>query len=260
MKGFLKAGCIFVNGKKITQYDAFVPKGSTLEIHKENKTHKKCPLPILFEDEDFIVIDKPAGLLSIGTSKEKEKTAYHILRTFIKERGRKEKLFILHRLDKETSGILVFTKNERIKQALQNNWNQLVKERSYFAIVEGKVKPQETLRFSLQETKDFRMKVVPKEEGKLAITKYCCQEQGPCYALLKITIDTGRKNQIRTSLAHIGNPVLGDRKYGGKKEKRLYLHADKLVFVHPFTKKEYVFASKVPSSWKSLVQEKTLRA
>lgn len=250
VKGFLKSGCVYVNGKQITQYDFLVREGSRIEIRKENKTHKKSPLPILFEDDTFLVIDKPAGLLSIGTEKEKRKTAYHQMRLFVNARGRGEKLFILHRLDRETSGVLVFVKDERVKHLLQEKWNQLEKERSYVAVVEGVSKEEDTLCFSLEEGKDLKMHVVPKGKGKGSVTQYQCLQKSKQRSLLKIALKTGRKNQIRASLSHVNLPILGDRKYGSiKKEKRVYLHADCLSLEHPITHKIYRFESKVPRTF-----------
>ncbi len=255
VKNYLKSGCVYVNHQPITQYDFVVSKGSQIEIHKENKTHKHSALPILFENQDFLVIDKPSGLLSIGTEKEKEKTAYHLMRQFLTERGRGEKLFILHRLDRETSGVLVFVKNERLKRLLQENWNQLVKERSYVAVVEGIAKEQETLRFSLKEGKDYKMYVVPNGKGQLAVTHYRCIQTHQGKSLLSISLDTGRKNQIRASLAHIGLTIVGDSKYGAsKKASRLYLHANKLVLIHPITKQKFQFESKVPKDFKTILK------
>lgn len=256
VKGYLKSGCVYVDGMQVTKYDFWVKKGSTIEIRKENKTHKRSPLPILFEDEVFLVVDKPSGLLSIGTEKEKERTAYHKMRNFVKERGRCEKIFILHRLDRDTSGVLVFVKEEKIKHLLQENWNHFIKERSYVAVVKGLAKERDTLRLSLEEGKDLKMHVVHQGSGKLCITKYKCIRQGKSRSLLDISLETGRKNQIRASLAHVGLPVLGDTKYSScQKEARLYLHASRVVLEHPITHKQYVFSSEMPSIFQMAVKE-----
>lgn len=251
IKGYLKAGCVYINGKQVTQYNFLVSRNSTVEIRKQNKTHKRSPLPILFEDHDFLVIDKPTGLLSVGTDKEKEKTAYHKMRVFVNQRGRNEKLFVLHRLDKETSGVLAFVKNEKLKFLLQNHWDQLVTKREYIAIVCGHAKKDDTICLFLEEGKDLKMHVTSPQKGKKCITKYQCLEQNEQYSLLQIHITTGRKNQIRASLAFVGLPIVGDVKYGKvSKEKRLYLHASCLSIEHPLTHKRYTFLSKPPASFK----------
>ncbi len=257
LKSYLKSGCIYVDGRQVTKYDFWLKKGSQIDIRKENKTHKRSPLPIIYEDDNFIVVDKPNGLLSIGTLKEKEKTAYHKMRTFIKERGRGEKIFVLHRLDRDTSGILVFVKDEKLKHLLQENWNSCVKEREYVALVSGKAKDMDSIELYLTEGKDLKMHVT-NNKGKKAITKYQCLKQNDAYSLLKVSIETGRKNQIRATLSFIGLPIVGDLKYGSlKKANRLYLHATKLILEHPITKKRYVFESKIPREFKEFF--KTLR-
>ncbi len=255
VKNYLKMGCIYINGQQVTKYNFPVFVGDELEIRKENKTHHKCLLPILFEDEDFLVIEKPAGLLSIATEKEKERTAYHEIRDFIKKRGRGEKIFLLHRLDKDTSGILVFTKKQMIKQRMQAEWNTCVEKRGYIAIVDGIAKEEETLRFYLKEDSSYRMRITSSQKGKLALTQYRCLEKGKKRSLLQIQITTGRKNQIRASLEEVNLPILGDKKYGGKKADRLYLHANQIVFVNPITKKKYHFESKMPRGWKTKLYE-----
>ena len=255
IKNYLKSGCVYVNGKIVTQYDYLVSQGNTIEIHKENKTHKHSLLPILFEDDTFLVVDKPKGLLSVGTEKEKEKNAYHIVRQFVKERGRGEKVFVLHRLDRETSGVLVFVKNEKIKHLLQNEWDKFVKEREYVAVVSGLAKQEDCLRFYLTEGKDLKMYVTSKQKERLAITSYQCMASKNGKSLLKVSLETGRKNQIRASLSHVGLPILGDLKYGAsKKSNRLYLHASKLSLIHPVTHKKYQFVSKVPKEFQEVLK------
>ncbi len=248
IKSYLKTGCVYVNGKQVTKYDFFISKGSYIEIKKINKTHQKSPLPILFEDDSFLVVEKPAGLLSIATEKEKEQTAYHKMRTFVNMRGRKEKLFILHRLDRETSGILIFVKDEKLKHLLQQNWTEFVKNREYFAIVSGNPKEKDVISLCLDEGKDLKMYV--SKNGKKCITKYKKLLKKDSYALLKVQIETGRKNQIRASLAYQNLPIVGDLKYGNKKGKRLYLHASNIEIEHPITHQKYHFKSKEPREFK----------
>lgn len=257
IKNYLKGHAVMVNSKIITKYDYKVQKGDTITIIKDNKTHKFSPLPILYEDKEFLVIEKPAGLLSIATDKEKEKTAYHSMREFIKRRGRNEKIFILHRLDKDTSGILVFVKNETLKQQLQNNWNNLVKKREYIAVVEGKMDSISHYTCYLKEDKNHFVHVTSNEkEGKKAITSFEVVKQTKPYTILKVSLKTGRKNQIRVVLNHLSHPIIGDKKYGTKTKGKLLLHASTLQFQHPTTGKIFEFQSKLPNYFQPYIKGK----
>jgi len=250
IKNYLKNKSVLVNGKVITKYDYQLKVGDIIEIAKDNKTHKFSPLPILYEDADFLVIDKPSGLLSIATEKEKEKTAYHMMRKFIKMRGRGEKLFILHRLDKDTSGVLAFVKSEKLKLVLQKDWENLVKCRQYLAIIEGKIKDIKNYVCYLEEDKNYQVHVT-KNHGKKAVTSMKTIETNQKYSLVQVEIATGRKNQIRVVLSHLEHPIVGDKKYGSNKEKsaRLYLHATKLELLNPLNQKIYKFTSKEPKAF-----------
>lgn len=252
IKNYLKDGGVLVNGKVVTKYDALVKKNDIIELSKINKTHKKSNLDIIYEDEYFLVIDKPAGLLSISTTKEKEKTAYHLVRDFIKNRNRSDKIFVLHRLDKDTSGVLVFIKNNTLKNLLQNNWDKYVKTREYIALVTGEVKDIDDYICYLKEIGPDKVIVTNKKEGKLAITSIKTIRKNNKYSLVKVNIKTGRRNQIRVVLNHLGNPIVGDKKYGGIKSNRLYLHASKLIITNPLNNKIYTFESNVPTSFKKV--------
>ncbi len=198
-------------------------------------------LDIIYEDKDFLVVNKPAGLLTISDGKSNN-TLYSMARSYVKGQNPHNKIFIVHRLDKDTSGVILFSKNEKIKYLLQNNWADLVKERSYDAIVQGKMpKKKDTLINYLQESKTHQVYVTNnKRLGKKAITSYEVIKENKNKSLLKIKIETGRKNQIRCQLSFINHPIIGDKLYY-KKDKRLMLHASRLVLIHPLTKKEYVF-------------------
>ncbi len=256
LKGYLTGGAVLVNQQVITQYNYLVRKGDKLEIRKQNKTHQHSLLPILYEDEDFLVVDKPSGLLTISTGKEKEHTAYHLMREFVKNRGQHDKIFILHRLDRDTSGVLVFVKKEALKLAFQASWDTFVKEREYYGVVRGKPEDQQHYVCYLQEDRQYKVYVTDdKTKGKKAITSFQKVRSNDTYSLLKIHLETGRKNQIRVVLSHLGYPLVGDTKYQLFKEKakRLYLHASCIVLVHPLTKKTYTFTSKLPTSFQALV-------
>ena len=252
IKNYLKDGGVLVNGKVVTKYNMVVKKNDVIELSKTNKTHKKSSLDIIYEDEYFFVINKPSGLLSISTTKEKEKTAYHQVREFIKSRKKNDKIFVLHRLDKDTSGVLVFVKDNTLKNLLQNNWDKYVKVREYIALVKGNVKDIDDYTCYLKEIGPDKVIVTNKKEGKIAITSLKTINKNNKYSLVKVNIKTGRRNQIRVVLNHLGSPIVGDKKYGGIKSNRLYLHASKLIVTNPLNNKIYTFESSVPTSFKKV--------
>ena len=252
IKNYLKDGGVLLNGKVVTKYNTIVKKNDIIELSKINKTHKKSDLDIIYEDEYFLVINKPAGLLSISTTKEKEKTAYHLVREFIKNRKKSDKIFVLHRLDKDTSGVLVFVKDNTLKHLLQNNWDKYVKTREYIALVTGPVKDIDDYTCYLKEIGPDKVIVTNKKEGKIAVTSIKTINKNNKYSLVKVNIKTGRRNQIRVVLNHLGCPIVGDKKYGGIKSNRLYLHASKLTIINPLNNKIYTFESSVPSSFKKV--------
>ena len=252
IKNYLKDGGVLLNGKVVTKYNTIVKKNDIIELSKINKTHKKSDLDIIYEDEYILVINKPAGLLSISTTKEKEKTAYHLVREFIKNRKKSDKIFVLHRLDKDTSGVLVFVKDNTLKHLLQNNWDKYVKTREYIALVTGPVKDIDDYTCYLKEIGPDKVIVTNKKEGKIAVTSIKTINKNNKYSLVKVNIKTGRRNQIRVVLNHLGCPIVGDKKYGGIKSNRLYLHASKLTIINPLNNKTYTFESSVPSSFKKV--------
>ncbi len=252
IKNYLKEGGVLVNDKVITKYNFKVKPNDTIELSKVNKTHRKSALEIIYEDNDFLVINKPAGLLSVGTNKEKDKTAYHLVREFIKNRNKLDKIFVLHRLDKDTSGVLVFVKNSTLKNILQNNWDKYVKTREYFALVSGKVTDVTDYACYLKEIGPDKVIVTNKKEGKKAVTTIKTISSNNKYTLVKVNIKTGRRNQIRVVLNSLGNSIVGDKKYGNISSNRLYLHASKLTLVNPLNNKTYTFESSLPSSFKKV--------
>ena len=252
IKNYLKDGGVLVNGKVVTKFNTPVKKNDIIELSKINKTHKKSNLDIIYEDEYFFVINKLAGLLSISTTKEKEKTAYHQVREFIKSRKKNDKIFVLHRLDKDTSGVLVFVKDNTLKNLLQNNWDKYVKTREYVALVTGNVKDVDDYTCYLKEIGPDKVNVTNKKEGKIAVTSLKTINKNNKYSLVKVNIKTGRRNQIRVVLNHLGSPIVGDKKYGGIKSNRLYLHASKLTITNPLNNKTYTFESSVPTSFKKV--------
>lgn len=253
VKSYLVHGSIYVNNTKTTKYDYMLTKGMVINIETKNKS--SLPFDILYEDNYIIVVNKPAGLLTISTAKEKEKTLYHYVSSYLKEKNKSNKVFIVHRLDKETSGVVVFAKDEKTKNMLQKDWNSLVSVREYTAVVHGLMpKKSDRLEDKLLETKTNLVYITKKQEGKEAITNYKVIKENSKYSLLKINIETGRKNQIRVQLENIENPIVGDNKYGEKDGmKRLYLHANKLKMFYPIMKKEIEFKTEVPVEFKHLI-------
>jgi RluA family pseudouridine synthase len=222
---------------------------------------KTRPLPkgivIIHEDEDILVVDKPPGLLTMGTDKEKSRTAYFILTDYVRKgcfKSRK-RIFIVHRLDRDTSGILVFAKSEKAKLLLQSQWEETKKK--YLAVVHGKCeKISETVTTYLAENRAHNVySTSDPTKGKLASTAYKVLKETKDLALLEVDLLTGRKHQIRVHLADIGHPVVGDQKYGRRNDAstRLALHARSISFRHPFTGEERTFQTQVPRYFNELV-------
>lgn len=257
IKQYLTHGSIFVNNNRTTKYNYKLIPGMNIVIDTDNKNKKELPFNILFEDEHIIVVNKPSGLLTIATAKEKDKTLYHIVREYLVSKNRNARVFIVHRLDKDTSGIVVLAKDEKTKNKLQENWNEYVSLREYVAVVHGKIKKEEDrIVQKLKETKTNLVYVSRNDEGKEAITNYKVIKENDNYSELSIKIETGRKNQIRVAMATIGNPIVGDKKYGDSKDKesRLYLHANRLKMYYPEIKKDILFETPTPSEFKKLIK------
>lgn len=257
IKQYLTHGSIFVNNNRTTQYNYKLIPGMNIVIDTDNKNKKELPFNILFEDEHIIVVNKPSGLLTIATAKEKDKTLYHIVREYLVSKNRNARVFIVHRLDKDTSGIVVLAKDEKTKNKLQENWNEYVSLREYVAVVHGKLKKEEDrIVQRLKETKTNLVYISRNDEGKEAITNYKVIKENDNYSELSIKIETGRKNQIRVAMATIGNPIVGDKKYGDPKDKesRLFLHANRLKMYYPEIKKDILFETPTPSEFKKLIK------
>lgn len=240
----------YVNDKKISKFNYLLKENDIVSIK-----NKIDDIEIIYEDKDLIVVNKPSNLLTIATNKEKEKTLYHMVSDYIKISNKNNKIFVVHRLDKETSGIVVFSKSEELKEKLQKDWNTLVKLRGYVAIVEGNTKDEGTIKSYLKE-KDMYTYSTNSKDGKLAITHYKKIKSNDRYTMLDINIETGRKNQIRVHLKEMGNLIVGDKKYGSKDNsiKRMALHANKLEFFNPKQKKMMKFEIDIPNSFKKLIK------
>jgi 23S rRNA pseudouridine1911/1915/1917 synthase len=206
-------------------------------------------LKIVYLDDDIIVVDKAAGLLSMGSEGEKERTAHRILNDHLKAltNSPAQQAFIVHRLDRETSGLMMFARSRAVQAALQQNWKSVTKK--YLAVVEGvPTKAEGTLRDNLEESKSLRMHRVDRG-GELAITHYRVVRKGRHNSLIELTLETGRKNQIRVQMAGLGHPIVGDHKYGATTDpaRRLALHSYELTFRHPVSGAPMNFQSPLPT-------------
>lgn len=260
IKNILKRKCIGVNGACVTQFNYQLIPGDVVLLSKfpltsfKDKNNNK--LEIIYEDEDFLAINKPAGLLSISSDKEKVKTAYKYALEYVREKNKFARIYVVHRIDKETSGVLIFAKNENLKNQLQENWNDLVSKRGYYAIVDGVLdKKEDTLKNYLKMNKENLMYVTKdKKDSQFCITHYKVIKENDKYSLLDINIDSGRKNQIRVQLGNIGHFVCGDDKYGDPSDpiNRLALHSYELDLINPINKKEYKFKAPMPKIFNSV--------
>ena len=253
VKNLLKYKLVMVNENIISQFDFPLKKEDIVIVNK--KEDNKHNLEIIYEDKELIVINKPSGLLSISGGNEKENTAYHLVSEYLKSKNKKAKVFVVHRLDKDTSGVLMFAKNEEIKNKLQNNWNKIVYKRGYLAIIEGKLnKKSGTIKNYLDESKTQMVYITNNKKGKLAITNYQVLKETRYNSLVEIFLDTGRKNQIRVHMQSLGHSIVGDKKYGATTNpiKRMGLHSHIFAFVHPDTKKKMIFEVKLPEEFKKM--------
>jgi 23S rRNA pseudouridine1911/1915/1917 synthase len=261
VRAWLKFGSVAVNGRVVTQFDHALKPGDTVTIRPKGMAAPETKLAggirIRHEDADLIVIEKPPGLLSIASPSEEEKTAYAFLTNHVRQgnpRGR-ERVWVVHRLDRETSGLMIFAKNEPAKVALQNGWDTV--EKKYFAVVEG-APPGEAGKFESWLDESNPLKVYAGASGpeaRHATTGYRVTKKGKSTTLVELTLETGRRHQIRVQLAEAGCPIVGDKKYGAETNpiKRIALHASTLRFPHPVTRQEMRFDSALPGDLGRLV-------
>jgi 23S rRNA pseudouridine1911/1915/1917 synthase len=251
---------ITVNGKLCKIGNIQVRSGDVIEIGPRSRIPSKLPagLEILYEDSDIFAIQKPSGMLTVATIDERERTVYAYLKQHLKESDPRQKLFIVHRLDKFASGVLVFARSEKVKAALQKLFSKHAIQRKYWAIVEGKVeKNQGTIRSHLAEDKSFRMHSTnDARRGKSAVTHYRVLRRFPALTVLEVTLETGRKNQIRVHLSEMGHPIVGDRAYGSAQDLlgRLGLHAFCLGFNHPTKGIPLLFQTEPPPEFRRYIQ------
>ena len=260
LKSMLRHNQFAVNSMPTTKYDAELEPGDKFSVNFDQsfKVFKNPRVELVYEDEHILVINKGYGVLSMGTDTKKDGTAYSIMREYVKYSNPMAKVFIVHRLDRDTSGLMMLAKTVEAKDAMQHNWNNMVINRKYVAVVEGLVEqPEGVIKSYLAENSQYEVySTDDPQKGQLAITRYKCLKSGNGFSLMEVELDTGRKNQIRVHMKDLGHPITGDRKYGAGHSpiNRLALHAQTLRFVHPITRKDMNFSTPIPIRFRNLVK------
>ena len=251
IKSLLKNEVVFVNGKIVTKYNYVLCDGDVVEINKKKANNN---INIIYGDNDIIVIDKPSKILTISNKNEKVNTLYRMVSDYLRKEHKK--VFIIHRLDFDTSGIIMFAKSQKVQKLYQDNWNDLAKIREYTAIVDGITANKGHIESYLKQTKTLLVYSSKNKDGLFAITDYEKIGGNSKYSMLKILISTGRRNQIRCHMADIGHPILGDYRYKCKINPidRLCLHANRLEIINPITKELMVFNSNIPKEFNSIIK------
>lgn len=263
LRNLLSADRVLVDGQAIRQFDHPLQVGQRVTLAPRQTAIQRQglpPLPIVHEDDCLIVVNKPSGLLTVATDKEKRRTAYAMLSEYVKETNHDNKIFIVHRIDRETSGLLLFAKSEEMKRAIQDSWLDVIEERLYVAVVEGKVaKPSGVIKSYLKETAAMRVYSSDNpHQGKEAVTHFRRLAVSRAYSLVELRLETGRKHQIRVHMQELGHPVAGDKKYGAVSNplKRLALHARVLAFHHPVDGKLHHFETPIPPAFAAMFAAK----
>jgi 23S rRNA pseudouridine1911/1915/1917 synthase len=261
IKSLLSHGQVTVDSQVVTHVKHPLKVGQEVRINwnKDRDVKKKLNgIKILFEDKYIIVIHKDSGVLSVSTGGKDENTAYNKLKDHVKSQDPRNKIFIVHRLDKNTSGVMMFAKTPEAQQILQSNWKDYIISRKYSVLVEGSVKNNKgSITSWLKENNAFVVYSSKFDNGgKKAVTNYEVIKKNKNYTLLEASLDTGRKNQIRVHMQDMGHPIVGDKKYGAQSNpiKRLGLHAKTLEFIHPITGKKYKFESPIPGAFDRTVK------
>lgn len=254
LRSWLKEGRISVDDEVIKAGNVPISPGQRIQLG-EKQQFIKGKLKVLYEDQHIVVVDKPEGLLSVSTAFEKGETVHG----YLKEKFRPKRVHVVHRLDQETSGVMMFALSEKARDQLKNTFEKHDIERTYQAIVEGGVQPKKgTWQSYLWEDANYYVhSTEDSENGQLAITHYCVLGTSKRYDWLELKLETGRKNQIRVHCQKIGHPIAGDKKYGAATSpaKRLCLHACTLAFDHPITGKKMFFSSPLPETMQRMIEQ-----
>lgn len=259
VKSYLTKRRVSVNDLTTTQFNFPLRAGDRVTIGsgRTAPTPKSQQLQIVYEDSDIVVINKRNGLLSIGTDKEQKRTAYYILSDYVKQQHPDNKIFVVHRLDRETSGLMMFAKSQEVQEQMQRGWHRLVLDRRYVAVIEGALpKSEGEIDAPLTQDRNHKMWVTRPGEGEEAITYYTTLRRGENYSLVDLRLVTGKKNQIRAHLEWKGTPIAGDKKYSAKTNPagRVCLHAYRLSIVHPTTGKQLDFDTRIPKLFEDCVK------
>jgi len=256
LRQMLKAGRVRVDGELEKDAKRELAGDERIDVTQKS-AHRNLPegIGVLFEDDHVIVVLKANGILTVPTERERDTTVQAYLNTYLKGRT-EERIHVVHRLDRETSGVLVFAKHLAAREGLKEQFAEHSTERVYVAVIEGELEPRSgTFRSHLFERRDLRMvSVAPRPEAKLAVTHYKTVESKNGYSMLEVTLETGRKNQIRVHLSEAGHPIVGDQFYGSTVNPldRLGLHAKTLGFTHPSTGRRMTFTAPVPKAFRNL--------
>lgn len=253
IKSLLTHKQIRVNGKIVSQHNYSLSAGDLVSVHKHDHKRdvkKLKGLTIVYEDRDIIVVDKESGLLSISAGNELKETAFNIVNQYLKTKNAQSRAYVMFRLDRETSGLMVYVKSPELQEDLQKQWILKPIKRGFIAIIEGHIDPAKSTIVSwLTENKNFQMFANSTDNGgQKAVMHYDTIKSNNRLSLVSLDMETARKNQARVQLQSIGHPIVGDKKYGSKISslRRIALHANKLIFEHPITKEKLEFESPLP--------------
>lgn len=259
VKDYMKHRQVKINGTVSTQFDFPLKPGDEIlvNISREWQEFSHPRMKIVYEDDYLIVVEKGYGLLSVGTEKVKTETAYSIIKDYLKRKDPRNKVFVVHRLDQHTSGLMMFAKTVQAKETMQHNWNNMVLDRRYAAIVEGRPDTDSGVveSYLAENTEHLMYSADGPDHGKLAVTRWQAVRSRNGYTLMDVSLDTGRKNQIRVHMKDLGHPIAGDRRYGARTSPlhRLALHARTLRFIHPVTREDMNFSIPLPPGFTRLV-------
>ncbi len=256
LRAWLAAGRVRVNGAVVREARAPVRSDDALSLGPPAQAPFPSELRLVHENEVLLVVDKPPGLLTIATERERERTVYHLLREYLATRRPARRPFVVHRLDRETSGLLVFATTPPAKRHLQDQFEQRNAQRVYAAVVEGRLRDDAgTLASRLVQDRGLRVRSDP-EAGRTAITHYRVVARGSDATLVELRLGTGRRHQLRVQLAELGHPIVGDRLHGSTRNpiRRLCLHATRLGFLHPETGAPVSFASPLPAAFRRVAR------
>ena len=260
LKSLLRHNQLAINGVPTRQFDQPVHTGDVLWVNFDRsfQVFSHPHIKLVFEDNDIIVVDKGYGMLSTAAGRPSDDTVYNIIKKYARGFSDKANVYVVHRLDRDTSGLMLLTRTKQARDLLISNWNNMVVERKYIAVVEGQVEQKEGVikSFLAENQETFEMySTTDNKQGQLAVTRYRVVKQGKKFAMVELELKTGRKNQIRVHMHDLGNPVSGDRKYGGHPSpiKRVALHATVLSFVHPITRQVVTFNSPIPDNFNKML-------